>query len=101
MPSKLKKLIRERMAKTGERYATALAHLRAQRTARRTAASGTPATSEYAPELIVTRYFGRPVTFAIMPVQGRCVVMLAPATGLPVTEPPRLRWRVLTERGVQ
>lgn len=97
MPSKLKKLIRERMAKTGERYATALAQLRAQRSA----PHGAPVAEPYAPDLIVARYFGRQVTFAIVPTHGRCVVMLAPPTGHPITETPRLRWRLLHEGGVQ
>jgi hypothetical protein len=76
MPSKLKKLVRERMAKTGERFATALAHVRARR-ATHTADHREPlsaaANGTYAPELIVTRYFGQQVTFAIAPVHGRCM----------------------------
>ena len=102
MPAKLKKLVRERMAKTGERYATALAHVRARRAARpvdraKPAASGAP----YTPDLIVTRYFGQTVTFAIVPVHGRCAMMLAPRAGQPVAELRPLRWRLLGLRAVQ
>jgi len=104
MPSKLKKLIRERMAKTGERYVTALAHVRGPRAARNLVGSATQTGSVPArtgPDLIVTRYFGQQVTFAIVPVQGCCVLMLAPRPGGPVTEVQRSHWRLLLERGVQ
>ena len=102
MPGKLKKLVRKRMAKTGERYATALAHVRA-RSAARTAGDATPvrARADYAPDLIVTRYFGQPITFAIVPVHGRCVMMLAPRAGQPLSEQRPLRWRLLGTQAVQ
>ena len=104
MPSKLKKLIRERMAKTGERYATALAHVRSRRTARNLADSGNETASvraEIAPELVVGCYFGQHVTFAIVPVHGRCMLMLAPPPGRPVAEVRRPHWRLLPDRGAQ
>jgi hypothetical protein len=104
MPGKLKKLIRERMAKTGERYVTALAHVRGRRVARNLMGGATQTGSvraRTAPDLIVTRYFGQQVTFAIVAVQGCCVLMLAPSPGAPVTEVRRPHWRLLLERGVQ
>jgi hypothetical protein len=64
----------------------------------------TPAVSaraEHAADLIVTRYFGQQVTFAIVPVHGHCVLMLAPPAGRPVPEVRRPHWRLLLERGVQ
>jgi hypothetical protein len=99
MPSKLKKIIRERMAKTGERYATALAHVRARRNVPGPARDTTQA-AEHASDLIVTRYFGQQVTFAIVPVQGRWVLMLAPRAGQP-SAVARPHWRLLGQRGLQ
>lgn len=103
MPSKLKRLVRERMAKTGERFTTALAHIRARRAQRAQVRGPGPAAPDipYPPELIVTRYFGQQVTFAIMPVHGRCVMTVAPRTGQAIAPLPRVYWRLLGEEGVQ
>ncbi|HEX6239739.1 MAG TPA: hypothetical protein VFZ61_02550 [Polyangiales bacterium] len=104
MPSKLKKLVRERMARTGERYATALRHVRAQHSDQHVnegALETPPTRGDYEADLIVARYFGRTVTFAIMPVGGRCLLSVAPGAGQPITQTPRMHWRLLHGRGAQ